>query len=77
ANNPKTTDVARLVGVSFTTVSMVLRGKGRISPATTERVQQAIRELDYVPNSAAANLCSQQSNLVGLILRDITDPFYT
>ena len=45
--------------------------------ATAERVQQAIKELDYVPNSAAANLRSQQSNLVGLILRDITDPFYT
>ena len=56
---------------------MVLNGKGRISPATAERVQQAIKELDYVPNSAAANLRSQQSNLVGLILRDITDPFYT
>ena len=40
-------------------------------------MQQAIKELDYVPNSAAANLRSQQSNLVGLILRDITDPFYT
>lgn len=77
ANNPKITDVARLAGVSVTTVSMVLRGKGRISPATAERVQQAIKELDYVPNSAAANLRSQQSNLVGLILRDITDPFYT
>lgn len=41
ANNPKITDVARLAGVSVTTVSMVLRGKGRISPATAERVQQA------------------------------------
>ena len=77
AKATKITDVAQRAGVSVTTVSMVLRGKGRISPATAERVQQAIRELDYVPNSAAANLRSQHSNLVGLILRDITDPFYT
>lgn len=77
AKATKITDVAQWAGVSVTTVSMVLNGKGRISPATAERVQQAIRALDYVPNSAAANLRSQQSNLVGLILRDITDPFYT
>ena len=77
AKATKITDVAQRAGVSVTTVSMVLNGKGRISPATAERVQQAIKELDYVPNSAAANLRSQQSNLVGLILRDITDPFYT
>ena len=77
SKNVKITDVAQLAGVSVTTVSMVLNGKGRISPATAERVQQAIKALDYVPNSAAANLRSQQSNLVGLILRDITDPFYT
>ncbi|PJG57955.1 Mal regulon transcriptional regulator MalI [Aeromonas cavernicola] len=77
AKHAKITDVASLAGVSVTTVSMVLRGKGRISPATAARVQQAIATLHYVPNSAAVNLRSQQSNLVGLILRDITDPFYT
>lgn len=74
---PKITDVARQAGVSVTTVSLVLRGKGRISTATSERVQQAIKALGYVPNGAAASLRSQHSNLVGLILRDITDPFYT
>lgn len=62
AKATKITDVAQWAGVSVTTVSMVLNGKGRISPATAERVQQAIRALDYVPNSAAANLRSQQSN---------------
>ncbi|MGL6176763.1 MAG: Mal regulon transcriptional regulator MalI [Vibrionaceae bacterium] len=77
AKATKITDVALRAGVSVTTVSMVLNGKGRISPATAERVHQAIKDLDYIPNSAAANLRSQQSNLIGLILRDITDPFYT
>ncbi|MGL4350243.1 MAG: LacI family DNA-binding transcriptional regulator, partial [Plesiomonas shigelloides] len=62
SKNVKITDVAELAGVSVTTVSMVLNGKGRISPATAERVQQAIKQLNYVPNSAAANLRSQQSN---------------
>ena len=43
AKATKITDVAQRAGVSVTTVSMVLNGKGRISPATAERVQQAIK----------------------------------
>lgn len=73
----KITDVAHHAGVSVSTVSLVLGNKGRISEATIAKVHQAIDELGYVCNKAAANLRSHQSNLIGLILRDITDPFYT
>ncbi|MGF1701713.1 Mal regulon transcriptional regulator MalI [Photobacterium makurazakiensis] len=73
----KITDVAAYAGVSVSTVSLVLGNKGRISEATINKVNQAIDALGYMRNKAAANLRSNQSNLIGLILRDITDPFYT
>ncbi len=68
-------DVAKLAGVSVSTVSLVLRQKGKISEATIERVHSAINELGYVHNVAAANLRSNTSNLIGLILRDFSDSF--
>lgn len=72
---PKITDVAKYAGVSVSTVSLALSGKGRISEATISKVNQAIEALGYVRNTAAANLRSHTSNLVGLVLKDITDPF--
>ncbi|QKN82944.1 Mal regulon transcriptional regulator MalI [Scandinavium goeteborgense] len=68
-------DVAKLAGVSVSTVSLVLRQKGKISDATIEKVQAAIVQLGYVHNVAAANLRSNTSNLIGLILRDFSDSF--
>lgn len=68
-------DVAKLAGVSVSTVSLVLRQKGKISAATIEKVHSAINELGYVHNVAAANLRSNTSNLIGLILRDFSDSF--
>ena len=47
-------DVAKRAGVSVSTVSLVLRQKGKISDATIEKVQAAIHELGYVHNVAAA-----------------------
>lgn len=73
---PKITDVAKYAGVSVSTVSLALSGKGRISEATISKVNQAIETLGYVRNTAAANLRSHTSNLIGLVLKDITDPFY-
>ncbi|ALR75791.1 Mal regulon transcriptional regulator MalI [[Enterobacter] lignolyticus] len=68
-------DVARQAGVSVSTVSLVLRQKGKISDATIEKVQAAIAALGYVHNVAAANLRANTSNLIGLILRDFSDSF--
>ena len=72
----KITDVAKQAEVSVSTVSLVLSNKGRISEATIKKVNKAIEELGYVRNEAAANLRSKRSNLIGLVLRDIADPFY-
>lgn len=68
-------DVAKEAGVSVSTVSLVLRQKGKISAATIEKVQAAIQSLGYVHNVAAANLRASTSNLIGLILRDFNDSF--
>ncbi|MDM1673947.1 LacI family DNA-binding transcriptional regulator, partial [Escherichia coli] len=68
-------DVAKSAGVSVSTVSLALRQKGKISEATIEKVHAAITELGYVHNVAAANLRSNTSNLIGLILRDFSDSF--
>ncbi len=70
------TDVAQQAGVSVTTVSLVLSGKGRISPTTVEKVNQAIEQLGYVRNRQAATLRGAESGVIGLILRDICEPFY-
>ncbi|MCW8345677.1 LacI family DNA-binding transcriptional regulator [Vibrio sp. ZSDZ65] len=70
-------DVAKYCGVSTATVSMVLTNKGRISVTTRERVLEAVKELGYVYNQAAANLRHKRSNLVGLVTPDITNPFFS
>lgn len=69
-------NVAERAGVSTATVSMVLRNRGRISQATRERVLKALDETGYVYNQTAANLRNRSSNQVGLLLHDITNPFY-
>lgn len=68
-------DVAKQAGVSVSTVSLVLRQKGKISNATIDKVHAAIDALGYVHNVAAANLRANTSNLIGLILRDFSDSF--
>lgn len=68
--------VAERAGVSTATVSMVLRNRGRISDATRRRVLKVLNELGYVYNQTAANLRNRTSNQVGLLLHDITNPFY-
>jgi len=70
------TEVAKHAGVSVTTVSMVLSNKGRISVDTAEKVNQAVEALGYIRNRAAANLRSNSSEIIGLILKDISDPYY-
>ncbi len=69
-------DVALAAGVSVSTVSLVLSGKGRISAATGERVNAAIEQLGFVRNRQASALRGGQSGVIGLIVRDfIGHPF--
>ena len=64
---PSMADVAQLVGVSHQTVSRVVNGKGRVSPRTRERVQSAIAQLGYRPNSVARALVTARSGIIGVV----------
>ena len=63
-------DVARLAGVSHQTVSRVINGQNNLRPATRERVEQAIQQLGYRPNSAARALVTRRSATIGVIGTD-------
>ena len=72
------TDVARLAGVSTATVSRVVsESPYAVSAATRERVLDAARELDYVPNALARGLLKSYIPVVGVIVHDITDPYFS
>lgn len=74
----KIADVARLAGVSQTTVSRVLNGQRTlVSRATFRRVERVIEELDYKPTALGRALRQGQSNLVALFLPDTQNPFYS
>ena len=69
-------DVADAVGVSKSTVSLVLSNHPRISEETRQRVLETVDELGYVYDLRAASLRTQQSFTVGLVITDIMNPFY-
>jgi LacI family transcriptional regulator len=71
------TEVARLAGVSTATASRVVSSSDYpVSAATRERVLEAARTLDYVPNALARGLLKSQVPVVGVIVHDITDPYF-
>src|SRR5690606_2255545 len=70
-------DVAARAGVSAATVSNVLNRPERVAEATRLRVEQAIRELDYVRDSSGRSLRAGRSDSVGLLVLDVTNPFFT
>ena len=69
-------EVAEEAGVSASTVSLVLNGKGRISQATRNRVVAATNALGYIADRTAARLRSGKSTLLGLVINDISNPFF-
>jgi LacI family transcriptional regulator len=70
-------EVAKLAGVAPTTVSRVVNNNGYVSEETRRRVEAAILELDYIPNSLGPSLRSKRTNTLALVLSDITNPFWT
>ncbi|WP_353854383.1 LacI family DNA-binding transcriptional regulator [Bacillus sp. Bos-x628] len=69
-------DVAKAAQVSVATVSRVLNNTGYVHADTKARVTQAMQELNYFPNEVARSLFKRESRLIGLILPDITNPFF-
>ena len=70
-------DVAKRAGVSPMTVSRVVNGSGPVSPKLRTRVEKALKETGYVPNSVARNLRTKRTDTIGLVMPDITNPFFT
>jgi len=69
-------DVAKLAGVATSTVSRALTHPGRVSAATTKRVEEAAKSLSYTPSSQARSLTSGRTGTVALVVPDIANPFY-
>ncbi|WP_329120343.1 LacI family DNA-binding transcriptional regulator [Streptomyces sp. NBC_01353] len=69
-------DVAARAQVSPATVSRVLNGNYPVAASTRERVLRAVDELDYVLNGPASSLAAATSDLVGILVNDIADPFF-
>jgi LacI family transcriptional regulator len=74
---PTIIDVATLAGVSKSTVSLVLQQSPLVKAETREDVRRAMAELGYVYNRAAANLRSANAGLIGLVINDLRNPFFT
>ena len=70
--------VAEAAGVSITTVSQILNGKGdRFSKKTRDKVLEVRNDLHYVPDFSARNLILHSSKLIGVLIPDLTNPFFS
>ncbi|MFB0519370.1 MAG: LacI family DNA-binding transcriptional regulator [Acidobacteriota bacterium] len=72
----KITDVAKKAGVSVATVSRVLNRRGNVKKSTEEKVLEAIKEFNYVPNFPARYLKTKKTLTIGMVVPDITNPFF-
>lgn len=71
-------DIAKMAGVSMTTVSKVVNGKTfDIGDKTVARVQKILDDQNYIPNQAARSMRTNKSMTIGLIIPDIRNPFFT
>ena len=79
--SPTLEEVARLAGVSRSTVSRVINDQPNVRPATREHVRQAILESGYRPHAVARSLVTQRTNIIGIAVQEsvstlFTDPFF-
>ncbi len=72
-------DIAKELNISITTVSFILNGKAeekRISSELTKKVMKLVNDVGYVPNHLAKSLRTGKTNIIGLIVEDISNPFF-
>ena len=70
-------DVSKETGLSIGTVSRVFNNRGYISKETREKVEAAVKKLNYQPNAIARSLSKSSSNIIGVILPHISHPFFS
>ncbi len=76
-DNLKLEDIAKLAGVSRSTVSRVVNNSPNVDAATRKRVEKIIQNTGYRPNAAARSLASQRTNMIGLVIPRTTSAFFT
>ena len=69
-------EVAKYAGVSTATVSRVLSKSCYVSREIREKVENAVKQLNYIPNKLAKNLIQNKSNVVAVLVEDVTNPYY-
>jgi DNA-binding LacI/PurR family transcriptional regulator len=70
-------EIAKIAGVSSATVSRVLNGSNLVTEDTTQRIRKIIQDLNFVPNNSAIHLKNGKSQIYGIIIPDLTNPFFT
>lgn len=75
-SNPTIKDIAQAANVSAGAVSLALNNRPGVSEKTRRKIRKIARRMDYRPNYAAKRLMGQSSRTIGLILRNIADPFF-
>ena len=70
-------EIAKIAGVSSATVSRVINGSNVVTEETTERIKRIIQDLNFVPNKSAIHLKHGKSQIYGIIIPDLTNPFFT
>lgn len=70
-------DIAKMAGVSVATVSRVLNNSDRVAESTKEKIKTIIDKYDFKPNEVARSLCKKETKLIGSVLPDITNPYYS
>lgn len=74
---PTIIDVAKKAGVSKSTVSLVLQNRTSVREETRQQVRDAMAEIGYVYNRSAANMRNSNAGLIGLVINDLRNPFFT
>ena len=69
-------DIARKAGVSQATVSRVLNNSGYVKEETRQTIEKVIEELNYTPNAVARSLSKSETNVIGVVVPDINNPFF-
>lgn len=78
SKNPTIADVAKMAGVSVTTVSRILNGNyHKMRPATRQKVEAVIKKVNYVPAASARRLRQNHGNVIGIFVGDVANPFST
>lgn len=70
-------EIAKMAGVSSATISRVINGSDLVTEKTRKRIQHLIEEVKFVPNNRAIHLKNGKSQIYGIIIPDLTNPFFT